>query len=73
MLLGAFVSIVGGLIVALLASWKLTLVMIAFLPLLFVGGMIANRNVIDLNQTVTGSDSISSAGQVSCSCNTTGI
>ena len=67
MLLGAFVSVVGGLIVALLGSWKLTLVTLAFMPILLIGGMITSRVVTDLSKKDTESDGISSAGQVSFS------
>ena len=35
----AVVTTVGGLIVAFSASWQITLVMIAFLPLLIIAGM----------------------------------
>lgn len=61
--LAGVISVVGGITVAFLGSWKLTLVMLAFMPMLFFGGMIANRFVTDLTKTDTGS--ISSAGQVS--------
>lgn len=64
MLLGGFVSVVGGLIVAFIGSWKLTLVMLAFMPMLFIGGMLANKLLTDIVRNSNGSDGISSAGQV---------
>jgi ABC-type multidrug transport system fused ATPase/permease subunit len=66
MLLGAVVSVVGGLAVAFTGSWKVTLVMLAFMPLLFVGGFFSSR-ILNINQSdeANEDDSIASAGQVS--------
>jgi ABC-type multidrug transport system fused ATPase/permease subunit len=69
MLLGAVVSVVGGLAVAFTGSWKVTLVMLAFMPLLFVGGFFSSR-ILNINQSGEATkegDSIASAGQVSFS------
>ena len=64
MLIGGFVSVVGGLIVAFTGSWKLTLVMLAFMPMLMIGGMLANKLLVDIVKNGNSSESISSAGQV---------
>ena len=42
LLAAAVVTTVGGLIVAFSATWQITLVMIAFLPLLLIAGMSFN-------------------------------
>ena len=65
MLLGAVVSVVGGLIVAFTGSWKITLVMLAFMPILFTGGFFANKMDVPESQKTEEGDSIASAGQVS--------
>lgn len=42
LLTAAVVTTIGGLIVAFNAAWQITLVMIAFLPLLVIAGMSLN-------------------------------
>ena len=65
MLLGAVVSVVGGLIVAFTGSWKLTLVMLAFMPMLFIGGLLANKLLYSVGQPSEDNGGIASSGQVS--------
>ncbi len=62
MLLGAFVSVVGGLAVSFTSSWKATLVILAFMPLLFLGALFTNRLIITQGKSTEG---VASAGQVS--------
>jgi ABC-type multidrug transport system fused ATPase/permease subunit len=65
MLLGAVVSVVGGLIVAFTGSWKLTLVMLTFMPMLFIGGLLANKLLYNVGQLSEDNGGIASSGQVS--------
>lgn len=65
LLAAAVVTIIGGLIVGFDASWQLTLVMIAFIPLLIGAGMVFNTFLGGGGGGGDKDGSASEAGQVS--------
>ncbi|XP_046843213.1 ATP-dependent translocase ABCB1-like isoform X2 [Xenia sp. Carnegie-2017] len=64
LLLGAVVSVIGGLIVAFTGSWQLTLIMLGFMPLLFFAGLLTHKLSNALRHTAQSDESIASSGQV---------
>ena len=64
MAIGALVSVVGGTIVAFTGSWKITLVMLAFMPMLFIGGKLTSRLTFEIDKNAKHGKTTTSAGQV---------